>query len=543
MPERGNKMKAHYIYILGIILILASCTRHSQEWETLQDVETYIEERADSALKVLQDIRTENLANKEEKAKHALLLSMAMDKNYIDRTDFEVLQPAIDYYRNHGTATDKLRTHYYEGRIHTNQGDNTSAIIRFNKALNEGEKSSDIKTKARTRFAQANIYKTLYQYDKSVEEYKQAAELFKEAGLTNSHANCLIGLINAYTLLEDKENAQSTIDICRPMLPSLDIGRCSKFYCVYLIFLTEYGTKEETASVLKEYRTTIPAERLDWLTIAKAYLTIGDVREALSCAQKDTGQDYRYHAILTEIYQKMNQPDKLPEAYRNYVNIKGSINLAAYKKNARFIEELHNLELENLRKQAAHNKMVSGGIIAILILSIGCIWIYVRFTIHRKEKEKYRLQCLDIEVERDNLTLLLAKQKEELSEEARTALTERISLLNRFFTVYITNNEKSGGKLQKEMEALIDNRDTFMDSNRLSFSGSHPEFIWYLKERGLTEWEINYCCLYALGLNGKEIGTYIKMRSHYNQSSIIRDKLGITEHDTNLGIYLRKLLK
>ena len=81
-----------------------------------------------------------------------------------------------------------------------------------------------------------------------------------------------------------------------------------------------------------------------------------------------------------------------------------------------------------------------------------------------------------------------------------------------------------------------------MDSTRLAFKASHPQFINHLKEHGLTEWEINYCCLYAMGLKGREVGTYIKMRSHYNVSSDIREKLGINEHDTNLGIYLRKLL-
>ena len=43
-------------------------------------------------LNVLQSIDTEELVGDEERAKHALLLSMALDKNYIDKTDFEVLQ-------------------------------------------------------------------------------------------------------------------------------------------------------------------------------------------------------------------------------------------------------------------------------------------------------------------------------------------------------------------------------------------------------------------------------------------------------------------
>ena len=59
-------------------------------------VESFIEERPDSALTVLQGMNKEALSGKEEEAKHALLLSMALDKNVIDRTDFEVLQPAID---------------------------------------------------------------------------------------------------------------------------------------------------------------------------------------------------------------------------------------------------------------------------------------------------------------------------------------------------------------------------------------------------------------------------------------------------------------
>lgn len=540
-------MKAYYIFLIVIILCIASCTRHSQEWDKLQDVETYIETNADSALLVLQDIRPENLANEEEKAKHALLLSMALDKNYIDRTDFEVLQPAIDYYQDHGTATDKLRTFYYEGRIYTNQGNNTSAIIRFNRALTQGAMSDDIRTQARAHFAQANIYNNLYQFDKYVEENKQAAELFKEAGMTNSYANCLIRLINGYTLLKDKENAQRTIGMCRPMLPTLSIGKRNEFYTANLIYLTENGGQEEITSALTEYRTAIPAEKLDWLAIANAYLTIGNHQEALSCVQNyqpasNVNQNIRFYAISTQIYQKMNQLDIVWEAYHNYESLTDSIRLATYEKNTQFIEEFHKQELETVQQQATQERIILGAIIAILILSIICIWIYVRLNINRKEKEKYRLQCLDIETERDNLTQLLAKQKEELSEEARMALTKRLSLLNRFFMAHITNDEKSSNKIQKEMEALINNRTVFMDSTRLSFAASHPHFIQHLKEHGLTEWEINYCCLYALGLKGKDIGTYIQMRSHYNQSSLIREKLGIGEHDTNLGIYLRKLL-
>ena len=65
----------------------------------------------------------------------------------------------------------------------------------------------------------------------------------------------------------------------------------------------------------------------------------------------------------------------------------------------------------------------------------------------------------------------------------------------------------------------------------------------YLESKGLSEYEINYVCLYAIGLRGKEVGEYIQLKRHYNISSEIRHKLGINEHETNLGIYIRNLMQ
>ena len=65
-----------YISLLAILCML-SCSRHSVHWETLAQVETFIEAQPDSALAVLQHIDAQELAGKDERAKYALLLSMA----------------------------------------------------------------------------------------------------------------------------------------------------------------------------------------------------------------------------------------------------------------------------------------------------------------------------------------------------------------------------------------------------------------------------------------------------------------------------------
>lgn len=121
----------HYISIIILAIFLFSCNGHSKHWETLSQVESYIEEKPDSALVTLEQIDLSELSGKEEKAKYALLYSMALDKNFIDKTDFELLQPAIDYYEDNGSATDKLRTCYYQGRIYQNLGNDALAMESF----------------------------------------------------------------------------------------------------------------------------------------------------------------------------------------------------------------------------------------------------------------------------------------------------------------------------------------------------------------------------------------------------------------------------
>ena len=82
------RMSKHYIILLLTALILCTCGSLEAD-KTLADVGAYINERPDSALNVLQSMSERNLNTRELKARHSLLYTMALDKNYIDTTDIE----------------------------------------------------------------------------------------------------------------------------------------------------------------------------------------------------------------------------------------------------------------------------------------------------------------------------------------------------------------------------------------------------------------------------------------------------------------------
>lgn len=547
----------HYLPLIILALCLLSCNSHPHYREALYQVESYIEERPDSALAVLEQMNASELSGKEEKAKHALLYSMALDKNVIDKTDFEVLQPAIDYYESKGgSATDKLRTYYYQGRIYQNQGNDALAMECFVSALSEGKESDDKLTKARILFTQGEIYNKVFEWDKCISTYNEAGNYFLECGRTSSYINCIASIINVYTIIGDVEQAEHYITIGLNSLGECSMWIKGYFYSNYIIFLTSLRPDrvDEVKRILGIYIDTVDSSYIDWLSVSYAYLNIGDADLTLDAVKRvnkipNVQQKVRYYALLADIHKHRGEYEKALEGYLKYVKMTDSLDYAKSKAGIEFIEERHSLELKNIQDKERSDRRVLAAIgVIIIFLSLLVIIRYrlkvktVESELAKQEKEKYRLLYNQIEQERNSLTELLERNNE-LERAAKNALLERLALLNRFFLTYITDNRDMDRKVNQEMEKLVANKEVFMSSTRLAFAGSHPKFIKHLEDRGLNEWEINYCCLYALGLKGKEIGEYIQLKSHFNNSSEIRKKLGLGEHDTNLGTYIRNLLK
>ena len=134
------------------------------------------------------------------------------------------------------------------------------------------------------------------------------------------------------------------------------------------------------------------------------------------------------------------------------------------------------------------------------------------------------------------------KLKSRPDEKAMAVIRQRLAVLDKVIASHISSDDKFYRSSEEEIDVLMADREEFLRSTKIVFEESHPKFISYLQDKGLTDWEIGYCCLYTLGLKGKDIGEYIQKKRHYIISHEIRQKLGLDEHDTNISIYLRDLL-
>ena len=151
---------------------------------TLNDVETYIQQRPDSALSMIRAIDTSTLTTRSLRAHYALLHAMALDKNWIDTTDVGVVMPAVDYYAKHGTADEKMKAYYYLGRIHANRGDNNGAILAYTLAEDASKESKDESFKGVLDMSLSWLYSHAHQIDVALEYAYRGFESFEVSGDT-----------------------------------------------------------------------------------------------------------------------------------------------------------------------------------------------------------------------------------------------------------------------------------------------------------------------------------------------------------------------
>lgn len=119
------------ILTVCLLFIMVSCARE-QSLSELIGIESYISERPEEALAALDSLSSSgDISGREANAKFALLYSIALDKNGIDSADDSLINVAVNWYRRHGAADEKLKAYYCQGRVYQNGGDNEAAMESF----------------------------------------------------------------------------------------------------------------------------------------------------------------------------------------------------------------------------------------------------------------------------------------------------------------------------------------------------------------------------------------------------------------------------
>lgn len=527
--------------IVLCVLYCSSCTTRTQNLEKIAD---FISTEPETALEMLEGIDSDRLASRKDKAFHSLLLSMALDKNCIDICNDSIISSALSYYSRKGDPLDRCRTFYYAARVYENGMNYEKSMEYLTKAESLTDNIEDNYLKALILSGKGRLYFDNLEYSKAALNFNKAAGYNKE----NNNIDRWVAnkTREGVCLLQEKStaSADSLVKIIENHLDGVSISTLNKFYQLAIAVGLEREDPDLNSWKARYLEEISIPEMTDWLLLARVSLKEGNASEALDHIGLHNLHhpcDAGYHYIAAQALEMLGNYSQALAEYKKYDILSGKIGKSILTQDTKFIEE-REMHL-NIHEQEKTRRVTLSLITVIVLLALGFATAVIiaarkQLKIRELEQEDLQRQIYELMLEREELASLETSGKE-----GRRIIAERMQIIDGFVMSDAFNDKVFEHKAAERLKEIIRDRSEFVRQNRLIFNQSSPEFIAYLTDHGLTDLEIEHCCLYAIGMNGKMVTSFTNVKRHYHIGSDVRKKLGLNGHDTNISIYIRNLYK
>ncbi len=432
-----------------------------------------------------------------------------------------------------------------------NDEDAMNALVKAEKAYSDEIPLSELGS---LKMRKGDIYYRCYDYEKAIDSYEEGSEIFLSAGDTLNYCGALLLLCDACILNLDAARAHKCIS---QMQENKEYYKGQKEHAYHLCRIKLAGLEGDAGDAVRlidRYMAEMPSEGTpNWRILAYYYNEAGEYDKALQTIRKeaevkDVSRDQNYYVVLYQVLKSQGYYKAALSALERHNVLADSLARIQHTSDTRFIEERYFFFEDKEARRRDMNTILLGYFIILLAVILALRETRKRLTKSMQDNvlmsiEKDRVEKLyaDALIERDALSKMA--EAKNADDEMKVVIKQRLALLNKVIASYITDSSSANKEANAQIEMLISNREAFLESTRKSFEAGHPKFMAYLRSCGLTDWEVNYCCLYLVGLNGKEIGEYINLKRHYTYGSVIRHKLGLGEHDKNLANHLKNLLE
>ena len=543
-------MTSRFVTILSALVLLAACAG-TEIKTSLDNAKCLMEVSPAEALDTLESIDREALTTRKLRARHALLYSMALDKNYIDLKNDSIIAPAVEYYSRHGDADIRFRTHYYHARIFENAGDYDNALLAVSKAEALDTAKVDADVLCMLYAMKGSIYDIAWRPHDAIESYELARRYALEAHKFRHYAYYTLYCAMEYRQASDSILFEKCLSEVQDYQEYFTLTERHIYQSIMLNRMIDLEKdSNEVLGFVENYLIEYPqSEKINWKNIARAYQYLNMHEKALEVLKlytdyNDVSLDPGYYAILSEILAELKDYDEALKAHEKYAYINDAEDIKLHQSDLKLVEQRHSHEIQEISQKY---KFLYLTIIFLSILFVSLFYIIKWYKAYSKNKSEYD----SLTKEYDELRRLEAKlndayrylseqmdRRGESSKDLMTILGYRIKSLSAFLKRPIPD---ALSKIPSQIEDIKKNKNYIVDSVGLLYAINYPDFVSVLQNHGLTSSEIGFCCLYIMGLNMPEVGEIIgKVSSIYNINSTIRKKLNISTSETNLDKWLVK---
>ena len=572
-----------FFFILSFLAV--SCHRDTDALNmTFSKVEKCMDLCPDSALNLLKGIHDPEKLWGESQATYALLMTQAMDKNYMKFSSDSLIALALNYYTITQTSPIMYaKALFYHGRVMLELDKEEEALKSFLAAKDVYERTKDHKMLAL-------ILEEIGMINRRQELFDDALSYFREALDTHIRLKDSLGIISVSQNIARFYLFKSQWDSCSyyynnalEIAVKKNLSEISILHELGILYRSMQELSEAERYFLAAYEKETDEEKkyMECLSLGYLYMQMGQTENARKYLKMSAKSSKAYTQISAFdcLYFLEKDIDNFEEAIV-YHELADSITNAMEELNSRELiaslqkkYENEKLQNDNLHMKVRYTNFMLWGMIAFLIV-VACMCYYYYKNRNNKKKiaeiesqireneeeiERYQQEIEDIQISKDqvlkeNLMLeenrpkvgelngkiiLLTMQNKTLSEHLKelggelNVGTSSSSFIHAFRLLLAIKEGTLRGKLSNEERQKLFSLFDLMYWN----------YVTRLLERAptLTKHDLEICCFLKFGLTHEELSCIF----HTTSDSVTRAKgrlkgrLGVSPQD-DLDTFLKE---
>ncbi len=532
-------MKRFINVILPLVLTLClTCCGHDGD-EVLRQAASVMQERPDSALRLLQSLDRHRLRGERE-ARYALLYTMAQNKCGLDVSRDSLLRIAYEFYLCHPKHVLAPRAYLYMGRYYSLNDSTKKASECLLQSMQLAELRKDYYTEylalddLRRVIAAGNPRQALAYA-------KDACRLYEEKCPPNIYnkVQLLLGIVCCYNLCNETDSALWSLDQALPLAQkhgdSALIGDVYQDYALVYESAGEYG---QSLLYAKKAWDIAPERKVSLVqNLATAYQNADSLVQAALLYKTVAEQGnltYKFTAYqeLAQIARKQSEESAASEYTDSMVYYLGEMYMNAVEDNAQYSKERERMLADKyaMQTRTIYIRWILI-VIGLMALCIPVLFYYVHKAEVSKQmlaREKAEYASSKAEAEKKNIALALKNRKLQIAT-MRKILMAKIPFLQK-----IREHQDNTHSI------LIDDKDWREVTDFLN--GSDNLFVKRLTRthRELTEKDIQLCMLLRLQLTTAQLSSVYCISEDSIKKKLLRlkEKTGIS--DASMRTYIEQ---
>ena len=518
-------------------VLLFGCTPKSVLYK-LSDIETFIQERPDSALSILDTMDRASLTTSRSRAYHALLHAMALDKNFIDVSDDSIAQVAVDYYAKHGPQKYHARSLYYLGLAYYYQEDYNKAIVEFTKA-EEVAQCSDSLYLGMSKVKKADSYSKTFNDMECLRILQDAYNVFNSISNEYLLNVTTLKLANAYYNLKYFTESETFLNLL--IRDSLDINIMTSALTSYAFLKVNQETPDLVgalsiyADLLTKYDMSYMSynDFWAWAYSLSALDQEGEAQELIDQLMLEEPSSTSAYWLYMIAKSNADQESALVHLEDYIKHNEVEVSDALKQSLALSQRDYYQSQAELSASKARNAHQTSLIIILISSFSLVCVYVVIRIYLKKQEdqKEKYLLYISEI-----NRQLEEAKKEDypALKKKYLSLYRGKFEIIGTLYEQYIHSKDLISGEssVYRKVKAIVDDF-TLEYSNSEKFEAmldnDLDNVITHLRSEIPTSKnkDIAIFCLFAIGFDATTISHLLNtsMNTVYIRKSRMRHQI------------------